>query len=142
MTEAAFETASWPRRILALMVDWLVSILAAVPFVGTSVIPFGSGEAGGTDQFYVFLMYVVESAVLTWFAGGSFGKLVTGLRVVPVDGHVRMLNPLKVIARQVLIVLAIPPLVFRHDGRGLHDMLAGTATVTMPTFRALVAGPR
>jgi len=139
VTEAAFETASWARRILALLVDWLVSIFAVVPFVGTSVIPFAGGETGGTDQFYVFLMYVAESAVLTWFAGGSFGKLVTGLRVVPLDGHVRMMNPLKVVVRQVLIVLAIPPLVFREDGRGLHDMFAGTATVTMPTFRALLA---
>ena len=76
--------------------------------------------------------------MLTWFAGGSFGKLVTGLRVVPVDGRVRPLNPLKVLARQVLIVLVIPPLIFRADGRGLHDMVAGTATVTMPTFRGLV----
>jgi uncharacterized RDD family membrane protein YckC len=38
----------------------------------------------------------------------------------------------------VLIVLVIPPLIFRADGRGLHDMVAGTATVTMPTFRGLV----
>ena len=140
MTEAAFETASWLRRILALMVDWVASILAVVPFVGTGVIPFGGGDPGGTDQFYVLLMYVGESAVLTWFAGGSFGKLATGLRVVPVDGHVRMLNPLKVVARQVSVVLVIPPLVFRQDGRGLHDMLAGTATVTTPTFRELMPG--
>ena len=49
----------------------------------------------------------------------------------------RPLNPLKVLARQVMIVLVIPPLIFRADGRGLHDMVAGTATVTMPTFREL-----
>jgi uncharacterized RDD family membrane protein YckC len=34
-------------------------------------------------------------------------------------------------------VLVIPPLVFRPDGRGLHDLLAGTATVTMETYRRL-----
>ena len=27
----------------------------------------------------------------------------------------------------------IPPLVFRPDGRGLHDIAAGTATVTLQT---------
>jgi uncharacterized RDD family membrane protein YckC len=83
-------------------------------------------------------VYVVESAVLTWLAAGSFGKLVTGLRVVPADGPLRPINPLKVLARQVMIGLVIPPLVFRSDGRGLHDLFAGTATVTMPTFRKLL----
>ena len=135
MTEAAFETASWLRRILALLVDWFVSTLAVIALVGLE----DYTDTGGPEQFYVLGMYVVESAVLTWFAAGSFGKLVTGLRVVPVDGHVRMMNPLKVVVRQVLIVLAIPPLVFREDGRGLHDMFAGTSTVTMPTFRALLS---
>lgn len=136
MTEAAFETASWLRRILALLVDWLVSTLAIIALVGLETYT----DARGPEQFYVLFMYVAESAVLTWFAGGSFGKLVTGLRVVPLDGQVRPLNPLKVVARQVMIALVIPPLIYRSDGRGLHDMFAGTATVTMPTFRELVAG--
>jgi hypothetical protein len=40
-------------------------------------------------------------------------------------------------------VLVIPPLVFRPDGRGLHDVLVGTATVTLDTFKALLeAGGR
>jgi uncharacterized RDD family membrane protein YckC len=136
VTEAAFETASWLRRILALIVDWLVSTLAVIALVGLE----DYTNASGPEQFYVLFMYVGESVVLTWFAGGSFGKLVTGLRVVPVDGRVRPLNPLRVVARQVMIALVIPPLIYRNDGRGLHDMVAGTATVTMPTFRGLVAG--
>ena len=133
MTEAAFDTASWLRRILALIVDWTACTFVVVAFVGTKRYT----EPGAPEQTYTLLVYVLESAVLTWFAGGSFGKLITGLRVVPVDGRVRPLNPLKVLARQVLIILVIPPLMFRADGRGLHDMLAGTATVTMPTFREL-----
>ena len=136
MTEAAFETASWLRRILALIVDWLVSTLVVIALVGLDEYT----DSGGPDQFYVLGVYVVESAVLTWLAAGSFGKLATGLRVVPVDGRLRPLNPLRILARQILIALVIPPLIYRTDGRGLHDMLAGTATVTMPTFRALVAG--
>lgn len=134
MTEAAFETASWLRRILALIVDWTVSTFVIIAIIGLDEY----SEIGPVSTLYVNLAYVVEATLLTWFAGGSFGKLVTGLRVVPVDGRVRPLNPLKVLARQVLIVLVIPPLIFRSDGRGLHDMVAGTATVTMPTFRGLV----
>ena len=134
MTEAAFETASWLRRILALIVDWLACTFVVVAFVGTAEYT----EPGAPEQTYTLLVYVLESAVLTWFAGGSFGKIVTGLRVVPVDGRVRPLNPLKVVVRQVMIVLVIPPLIFRSDGRGLHDMFADTATVTMSTFKELV----
>jgi uncharacterized RDD family membrane protein YckC len=134
VTEAAFETASWLRRILALIVDWLACTFVVVAFVGTAEYT----EPGAPEQTYTLLVYVLESAVLTWFAGGSFGKIVTGLRVVPVDGRVRPLNPLKVVVRQVMIVLVIPPLIFRSDGRGLHDMFADTATVTMSTFKELV----
>jgi hypothetical protein len=57
--------------------------------------------------------------------------------VVPEDGSPRNVDPLRALARQVLIALVVPPLVFRPDGRGLHDIAAGSATVTMQTFRRL-----
>jgi uncharacterized RDD family membrane protein YckC len=57
--------------------------------------------------------------------------------VVQVDGRLRPMNPVRLLARQVLVALVIPPLVFRPDGRGLHDMFAGTATVTLDTQRSL-----
>ena len=65
--------------------------------------------------------------LLTAFAGGSFGKLMTRLRVVRADGSGRPIDPLRSLLRAVLVALVIPPLVFRPDGRGLHDMLAGVA---------------
>jgi hypothetical protein len=37
----------------------------------------------------------------------------------------------------VMVALVIPPLVYRSDGRGLHDLVAGTMTVTVGTFRSL-----
>lgn len=135
---ATIETASWARRILALIVDWFASTLAVIAFVGLDEY----GEPGSPAQLYTLLVYVVESALLTWLAAGSFGKLVTGLRVVPADGVLRPLNPLLILGRQVAIALVIPPLVFRPDGRGLHDMLAGTSTVTSATFHELVARQR
>jgi uncharacterized RDD family membrane protein YckC len=137
VTEPAFETASWLRRILALLVDWLVSTLIVIALVGLDEYT----DPGGPDQWGVLAVYVVESALLTWLAAGSFGKLVTGLRVVPADGRLRPLNPLRVLVRQVLVALVIPPLIYRSDGRGLHDLFARTATVTMPEFRRLLGKP-
>lgn len=131
-----FETASWGRRILALFVDWLASTLVVVAMVGLD----DYTDASGPESFYVLVVYVVEAALFTWLVGGSFGKVATRLRVVPVDGRLRPLNPLRLLVRQVLVALVVPPLVFRPDGRGLHDLFAGTATVTLDTYRSL-SGP-
>jgi uncharacterized RDD family membrane protein YckC len=133
-----FETASWGRRILALFVDWIASTLVVIALVGLE----DYTDASGPESFYVLVVYAVESALLTWLAGGSFGKLATRLRVVPIDGRPRPLNPLRLLVRQVLIALVVPPLVFRPDGRGLHDLFAGTATVTLQTYRALAGAAR
>ena len=119
--------------MLALFVDWIASTLTVVAVVGLA----DYSEPGSNAQFFVLAVYVVESAAFTWLLGGSFGKLVTRLRVVPADGRLRPLNPLKALLRQVMVALVIPPLVYRADGRGLHDMVAGTVTVTLETFRAL-----
>jgi uncharacterized RDD family membrane protein YckC len=132
VTDPTFPTASWTRRGLALIVDWLASTLVVIFFVGWD----DYASPGGPEQFYVLIAYVVESAVLTALAGGSFGKLATRLRTVRVDGDPRPLDLLRSIARQIMIAVVIPPLIFKPDGRGLHDLAAGTATVTLETYRA------
>ncbi len=119
-------SASWPRRILALFVDWVASTLVVISVMGLDQY----AETGSPGPFYVLGVYVVESALFSWLLGGSFGKLATGLRLVAADGPPRPLNPLILLVRQVLVAVVIPPLVFRgDDGRGLHDLLAGTRTV-------------
>ena len=127
------ENASWGRRILALLVDWLLSTLVVIAVFGFDEYSKPGSFASGA----VLIVFVVESGLLTWLGGGSAGKLLTGLCVVPADGHLRRLNPIKAIGRQVLVALVIPPLVFRPDGRGLHDLFAGTSTVTFATLRTL-----
>lgn len=127
------ETASWGRRIIALIVDWMLCTLVVIAIFGLEEYT----EPGSIASVMVLAVYVVESALLTWLAGGSIGKLLTGLCVVPADGRLRKLNPLKALGRQVLVALVIPPLVFRSDGRGLHDLFAGTTTVTFATLRSL-----
>lgn len=135
--DVGFETASWGRRALALIVDWIVCTLVVVGFVGDAY-----ADAGSPASFVVLGVYVVESAAFTWLLGGSFGKLVTGLRVVPEDGRMRPISPLVLLVRQVLVALVIPPLVFRPDGRGLHDLATHTATVPRAVFDDMVARAR
>lgn len=123
-----YETASWGRRILALLVDWFASLAVVSLFVPVF------GTTGGPGSLYTLLLFVVESAVLTATVGGSFGKMATRLRVVRVADGGRV-DLLRSFARAVLIALVIPPLVFRPDGRGLHDIVAGSATVPLKVAR-------
>lgn len=121
-----YETASWGRRVLALLVDWFACV--AVVSLFTPVF----GTTGGPGSTYTLVLFVLESAALTCTVGGSFGKMVTRLRVIRIDNGGR-LDPLRSLARSILVALVIPPLVFRPDRRGLHDMAASTATVTLQT---------
>ena len=121
-----FETASWGRRVLALVIDWLACTAVVLLFVGAD----SYFSTGSSDQWWTLGLFVVESAVLTCTVGGSFGKLATRLRVVRVDDGARI-DPLRALARAVLVALVIPPLVFRPDRRGLHDIVAGSATVPL-----------
>lgn len=128
---AVIETASWARRIGALFIDWFASTLVVVLALGWA--GWSEDPASG---FYTLAVFVVESAVLTAVAGGSFGQLATRLRVVRVDGPTPgPVDLLRALLRQVLVALVIPPLVFRPDGRGLHDMAVGSATVTLDSLR-------
>lgn len=129
---ATFETATWGRRVAALLIDWLACTLVVIGFTGRAY-----AEPGGPEPLYVLLLFVVESALLTMTLGGSFGKLVTRLRVVRENGRAVSPEPLRALVRAVLVALVIPPLVFRPDRRGLHDLAAGTTTVPLEVYRSL-----
>ena len=137
----AVETASWARRILALMVDWFASSLVVVLVLGPA--RFFADQSTSPDPLpgmLTLLVFVVETTVFTALSGGSFGKLATRLRVVRNDGSGRPPGFLGALARTILVAAVIPPLIFRPDGRGLHDMMTGTSTVTLETWRRLTAG--
>ena len=133
--ELPFETASWGHRILALVIDWFASNLVVVAILGP-----GGWSTSRASGFYALGVFVVESAFFMALLGGSFGQLATRLRVIRVDGSRRPLNLLMALARQVLLCLVIPPIVFRPDGRGLHDLACGSATVPLAVLR--LPGPQ
>jgi uncharacterized RDD family membrane protein YckC len=134
-TDLGFRTASWPRRILALFVDWAASTLVVVAVMGLD----GWSESRASS-WWTLLVFVVESALFTALVGGSFGKLVTGLRVARVDGSGRPLDLLRSLLRAVLVCLVVPPVIYRPDGRGLHDLAVGTATVPVRRSGSGAAG--
>ena len=117
-------SASWGRRILALFVDWVACLAVVEGLVAVDVL------AGNPNGLGTLTLFVLESALFTALAGGSFGKLATRLRVVRHDGSGQPVSLLRSLGRSVLVALLVPPLL-TFDGRGLHDLAAGTRTVTL-----------
>jgi len=117
-------TASWGRRILALLVDWVTCLAVVEGLVAVGVL------AGNPNGLGTLGLFVVESALFTAIAGGSFGKLATRLRVVRQDGSGQPPSLLRALLRSALVGLLVPPLL-TMGGRGLHDVAAGTRTVTL-----------
>jgi len=113
--------ASWRRRILALVIDWFASLLAAA-FIGRSL---GLGDAW-TD-WLPLIVFWLESSIGTTLAGGSFGQVAVRIAVRRLDG--RTLDPFGALLRGLLICLVVPPLIYNRDNRGLHDLAVRTVVV-------------
>lgn len=116
--------ATWGRRILALLVDWIACLGVVEGLVAVGAL------AGNPNGLGTLGLYVLEAALFTALAGGSFGKLATRVRVVLRDGSGEPVSLLRALVRSVLVALLVPPLL-TFDGRGLHDVAAGTRTVTV-----------
>lgn len=116
------EPASWGRRIGAFAVDGVASALVALAILG----PDGYSRSSWAP----LIVFFVQSSFGTALAGGSFGQLATRLRVLHLDG--RPLNLFRAMLRQALVCLVIPPLVFKPDGRGLHDIWTESGAFLLP----------
>jgi uncharacterized RDD family membrane protein YckC len=116
--------ATWGRRILALFVDWIACLAVVEGLVAVDLV------AGNPNGLGTMALFVLESALFTALTGGSFGKLATRIRVVRSDGSGQPVSLLRALGRSVLVALLVPPLL-TFDGRGLHDVAAGTRTVTI-----------
>ena len=114
------EAASWGRRILAFFIDWISSWAAAAALVAMAAV--SDSSTWGT------VILVAEMSFFTALLGGSFGKLLTRVRVVRQDDPSRPVTLLQALVRTLLTLLLVPPLL-TFDGRGLHDLAARTRTV-------------
>jgi uncharacterized RDD family membrane protein YckC len=114
--------ASWRARIAALIIDWAASLAVATLLVGT-----GALRGGGWRGFVPLVVYVVEKAVLTWLASGSFGQLLARIAVVRVEGG--PIGAWRAIVRAVMVGIVVPAVVVGAERRGLDDLVLGTVVV-------------
>ncbi|HKX14359.1 MAG TPA: RDD family protein [Propionibacteriaceae bacterium] len=114
--------ASWGARVGALIIDWAACMAIAVGFFGSGVI-----TGGGWRAWMILTVFFVESAVLSWLAGGSLGQLLCRIAVVRLDAQ--PLGLPRALLRAFLVSLALPALIISADRRGLHDLAAGTIVI-------------
>ena len=116
--------AGWGRRALALVLDWIGSMMVVGLFVDTDL---WSGR--GVVQWAPLAVFAAERWVLTSLTGASAGQLLTRIRVVRTDGS--PLGPGRALVRTLLICLVIPPVVYNPDQRGLHDLAVDSVAVRL-----------
>lgn len=114
--------AGWPRRIIALFVDWFVALLTVSAVTGNQVF----GGSGG-NPWWNLLAFFVEVTLLTALLGYSLGQRLAGVAIARLDGG--RVDPLRAALRTALICLIIPPLVNDEYQRGLHDRAAGSVAI-------------
>ena len=68
--------ASWRSRVAALVLDWAACMAVAVGFFGTGVL-----TGGGWRAWMILTVFFVQSTLLSWLAGGSFGQLICRIAV-------------------------------------------------------------
>ena len=114
--------ASWRARVAALILDWAASMAISVGLFGTAVVTGSDWRAWMT-----LAVFLVESTLLVTVASGSFGQLICRIAVVRLDS--RPVGLPRALLRQLLICLALPPLIIGPDRRGLQDLAANTVVV-------------
>jgi uncharacterized RDD family membrane protein YckC len=115
--------AGFGRRMLAILVDWLIcSVIAA------GLLHYRLGE-GGLGPFKPLAVFVLMNLLLVGPLGSTIGHRLFGIRVIRLGGA--SAGPLLAVVRTVLLAVVIPAVIWDRDTRGLHDKIAGTVPVRL-----------
>jgi uncharacterized RDD family membrane protein YckC len=110
------------RRLLALLVDWLLAYGLAALGMTLGLIPLRMLSTA------VLLIWLALGIVAVRLFEFTPGQLALGLRVASVDERLHV-GIGRAAARGVLIAFVIPALFVDVDGRGIQDRVTGTAVV-------------
>ncbi|GAA3530025.1 RDD family protein [Aeromicrobium flavum] len=113
------------RRLVALLIDWVIASLSAVAIFGAIGVRFP--PEGIRDQLIINGVFLVEVAILLGLVGFSIGKRIMGLRLINPDG--RPIGIPRAVLRTLLLSLVLPAIIMTDDKRGLHDLAAGSKVV-------------
>jgi len=103
--------ARFGRRLLAIGVDWGLSLLVA----------HGLLDGG---EWTTLAVFTISTGLLLAASGQTIGYRLLGIRLARLDGAPA--GALRAVGRSLLLALAVPALIWDRDQRGLHDRFLGT----------------
>ncbi len=124
--DGAGAAAGSGRRVLGLFLDWVPSALIAIAIVGPQRV--FAGEPTMFDTYAIGIWAAVGVLSVTLF-GFTPGQFFAGLRVARIEDPWMRVGFLRALARNLLIVFIVPPLIQDADGRGMQDRATGTVVV-------------
>ena len=117
------------RRLLALILDWLLCALIASSVTGHVLFSGAGDKHYFAAQYLGFGLFALEVYLLTAVSGLTVGKRLLGIRAISVDGRPPGFKWAAV--RTLLLLCVVPPCLTDRDQRGLHDRAANTIVVRM-----------
>ncbi|MGI8640089.1 MAG: RDD family protein [Pyrinomonadaceae bacterium] len=133
--------APFSLRCGAILIDYIllvsvpVSSLIIARLMGIEPAKLLNSEISNAGWLITILLILTNFVILPLFSGQSIGKMLTGLRIVKIDGNAPSFTALLV---RHLIGYPLSFLIFglgfllpvlNQKGRALHDVLAGTVVV-------------
>ena len=116
------------KRLLALIVDWVLCYLIASGIVRHNVFTVTDAHYDAA-QLVGLLLFVFEVYLLTAIIGLTVGKRLLGLRTIRTNGSRPGFKWAAL--RTLLLVCVIPACLSDRDLRGLHDRAADTIVVRL-----------
>jgi uncharacterized RDD family membrane protein YckC len=116
------------RRLVALIVDWVLCYVIAASIVGHNIFAVTDSRYEAA-QTAALLLFVFEVYLLTAISGLTVGKRLLGLRTVRTDGSRPGFKWAAL--RTLLLLCVIPACLSDRDLRGLHDRAADTIVVRL-----------
>jgi uncharacterized RDD family membrane protein YckC len=116
------------RRAGAFLIDAILSSLVASAFVQIDPsLPGIAGRASGPWSLVPLAIMYIGGLLL---AGRTIGMAMLKLRVIRVDRNVAI-DPVRALARTILLFLLIPAVIVDRDGRGFHDRITDTCVINV-----------
>lgn len=114
-------SAPMSRRLLALLVDWLIA-------AGLALLIERGDLLSSMLQSMQWIVWFVIGVIAVRLWRFTPGQYMAGIHVMPADGTVDV-GIGRAFVRNLLITLIVPPLITDVDGRGLHDRATRTVMV-------------
>ena len=115
--------ASVMRRMVAVLIDWLIC-LAIASFAVTQT------DALGDSATLTYLLWIAMGILCGWLFARTPGMMLLGMGVARVDAEERV-GFWRAAVRTILTGFILPAALVDADGRGMHDRATNTTVIRL-----------